>query len=126
MNTTENGLRPARLRAELSLEEAALRLRITPERLARWENGEEIPGTDSLFELSVIYGVPPHRLLLSLGEKSGGGDFLPDATVPALDDFRRELLAMRDVELLPLDDETIEYCVGALRARLDQQKPQSK
>ncbi len=126
MKKIDNVLRAARSRAGLTREDVALRLRITPERLTRWESGTERPGTETLFELSALYRIPPHRLLTENGVMTHATPTPPDEALPALDDFRRELVAMREVELLPLDDETIEYCVGAMRARLISEKSHNK
>lgn len=121
MNEIENSLTEARRRAGMSRQDVALRIRVTPERVTRWETGDEKPCTETLFELSALYNVPPHRLLLAFGEATRGKT-QPASSAPTLDAFRRELIAMRDVELLPLDDETIDYCVGALRAKLAPEK----
>lgn len=126
MNAPITGLLSARKRAGLSKEDVALRLRVTPERITKWETGEERPCSDTLFELSGLYQVPPHRLLLLQSGNKDDEQSPTDATPPELADFRRELVAMRDVELLPLDDETIEYCVGALHSRLVREKSHNK
>ena len=126
MNAITNGLLWARNRAGLSKEDVALRLRVTPERVTQWETGEERPCSETLCELSALYQLPPHRLLLIQSDEKEGAQRPLDTTPPELADFRRELVAMRDVELLPLDDETIEYCVGALHSRLVGQKSHNK
>ena len=126
MNALTNGLSSARNRAGLSKEDVALRLRVTPERVTQWETGKERPCRETLYELSALYKVPPHRLLLVRSDTVDSERDPLDATPPELAEFRRELVAMRDVELLPLDDETIEYCVGALHSRLVREKSHNK
>ncbi|RVU34012.1 XRE family transcriptional regulator [Hwanghaeella grinnelliae] len=126
MNAITNGLSSARNRAGLSKDDVALRLRVTPERVTQWETGEERPCSETLCELSALYQVLPHRLLLEQSDTIEDEKHTPGATSPELADFRRELVAMRDVELLPLDDETIEYCVAALHSRLVGEKSHNK
>ena len=126
MKKIEDALQSARRRAGMTRADVALRLRITPEQLTRWETGEERPGTEALFDLSTLYRIPPHRLLIEDDETAAPVTPPPDDAAPALDAFRRELVAMREVELLPLDDETIDYCVAAMRARLIAERSQNK
>lgn len=118
MARLQDNLLSAREKAGLSREETALKMRTTPERVSRWENGQERPDTESLFELSALFRVPPHQLIAEEVGKDTSDKLSKAGVSPALDDFRRELVAMREVDLLPLDDETIDYCVGAMRARL--------
>lgn len=125
MTTYQNALRMARKRAGLSVEEVAVRIRAFPARIERWECGEEKPDAATLFDLAALYQVAPHRLLAETAAPCPEADFPADATFPALDAFRRELTAMRELDLLPLDDETIEYCVVKMRARLVSEKTQN-
>ena len=80
---------------------------------------------NTIYELSALYEVPPHRLLTEAPAPRREAISPDDAADPALDQFRRELTAMRELDLLPLDDETIEYCVVKMRARLDSEKQQN-
>lgn len=128
MGKTKNSLRTARNRAGLSTEDVAVRIRVLPDRITRWEIGAENPDMESLYTLSMLYDTPPHRLLIEDGTPLENDIDPPKADesgmVPALDAFRRELNAMRAVDLLPLDDETIDYCVGKMRDRLVSEKQQ--
>lgn len=128
MGKTRNSLCHARIGAGLTIDDVALRVRVLPARVERWEAGAEIPETDTLYALAALYETPPHKLLLNRANFSdqpseSNGNF--EEFNPALDAFRRELTAMRAADLLPLDDETIDYCVGKMRDRLTSGKQQN-
>lgn len=62
MNTQEV-LLELRTRAGLSQEELAQKLYVTRQAISRWENGETVPNTDTLKQLSKLFNVSINTLL---------------------------------------------------------------
>ena len=66
---TTNKLKEYRMKLNLRQEDAAKLLGMDcKDRISHWENGKSIPSIINLYRLSVIYGVLPHELYLTLFE----------------------------------------------------------
>lgn len=60
---TAGSIRTLRLEKELTQEELGEKIFVSRQAVSRWENGETMPGVDSLKELSKVFGVTINRLL---------------------------------------------------------------
>lgn len=60
-------LRSARARANLSRDEAAELLGVTPPSITRWEKENRVPRTRIFYKICEIYGCPPERLDVERG-----------------------------------------------------------
>lgn len=60
---TAESLKALRLEKGLTQEELGEKIFVSRQAVSRWENGETMPGVDSLKELSRVFGVTINRLL---------------------------------------------------------------
>lgn len=60
---TKDVIRDLRLKMNLSQEELATELYVTRQAVSRWENGETLPNTETLKELSKLFNVSINTLL---------------------------------------------------------------
>lgn len=60
---TKDVIRDLRLKMNLSQEELAAKLYVTRQAVSRWENGETLPNTETLKELSKLFNVSINTLL---------------------------------------------------------------
>ncbi len=60
---TADTLKTLRLEKALTQEELGEKVYVSRQAVSRWENGETIPGVDTLKELSRVFGVTINRLL---------------------------------------------------------------
>jgi transcriptional regulator with XRE-family HTH domain len=60
---TKDVIRDLRLKMNLSQEELATALYVTRQAVSRWENGETLPNTETLKELSKLFNVSINTLL---------------------------------------------------------------
>ena len=100
-----------------------------PTTVAAWENGDRLPGTHALLRLAAHFRLPADVLLLSDGEGLDGAASLagrvsepPNAADidAAITLFQTQLMAMKDGNMLPLDDDTIEFCLQSMRGQLEE------
>jgi transcriptional regulator with XRE-family HTH domain len=63
MMETKDVIRDLRLKMNLSQEELATELYVTRQAVSRWENGETLPNTETLKELSKLFNVSINTLL---------------------------------------------------------------
>ncbi len=71
MKTYPNSLRKHRKAAGLCQHEVACALGLgTIERISKWENGHSIPRGQSLFQLALLYHVPPQQLFSEVYQTS--------------------------------------------------------
>jgi len=100
-----------------------------PDTVAAWEDGARAPGAHALLRLAAFYRVPADILLLTDGDGLDGAASLAerrgtpsDATDidAAITLFQGQLMAMKDGGMLPLDDDTIEFCLQSMRRQLEE------
>lgn len=60
---TADTLKTLRLEKNLTQDELGEKVHVSRQAVSRWENGETMPGIDSLKELSQVFGVTINRLL---------------------------------------------------------------
>lgn len=60
---TAETLRTLRLEKNLTQDELGEKIHVSRQAVSRWENGETMPGVDTLKELSQVFGVTINRLL---------------------------------------------------------------
>jgi len=71
MKTYPNSLRKHRKAAGLCQHEVARALGLSSiERISKWENGHSIPRGQSLFQLALLYHVPPQQLFSEVYQSS--------------------------------------------------------
>lgn len=63
ISKTADTLKTLRLEQGLSQEELGERVHVSRQAVSRWENGETVPGVDTLKELSQTFGVTINKLL---------------------------------------------------------------
>lgn len=63
MMETASALKALRVEKGLTQEELGEKLHVSRQAVSRWENGETIPGVDTLKELSKVFGVTMNKLL---------------------------------------------------------------
>lgn len=63
ISKTADTLKALRLEQGLSQEELGEKVHVSRQAVSRWENGETIPGVDTLKELSQAFGVTINKLL---------------------------------------------------------------
>lgn len=93
-------LKWARTRSNLTLEEAAEKIEVTEDRLSQWEKGKSFPTIDELFIISETYALPASMFYLSEvpdppllkrdGEAKAAFQYLKSNDFTA-DDYRYEL-----------------------------------
>ncbi len=112
-----------------TLAEIAKATGMNPAALAAWENGDGSPGMHSLLKLAAYYRMPADVLLLTDGEGLDGSAYLAEKSEApsnaadidaAIILFQSQLTAMKDGDMLPLDDDTIEFCLRSMRGQLEE------